>query len=233
MADQMIERMSHTLEQFLGMVVDFLPHLLAMVIIILIGWFIAWVLKVSVRRLLTLLKFDTFSEKSGVTVTLTRLGLPLPSELTGRVVFWLVWVSFMFLGVSALGIPSLQEEITRFFDFLPHIFGALVILYFGLLAAHFFSRAALLAAVNANLPTPRLLGSFVRLTIGILAVTMALEQLGLARAAVLIAFAITFGAIMLSFAIAFGVGGQAVARRMLEKHFLEKEEEKEEEISPL
>lgn len=233
MAEMVLERLTRTFGNFLTMVVDFLPRLLAMLIIIILGWFIAFAIKVFVRRVLVLLKFDAFSENSGVTQTLTRAGLPRPTELIGRVAFWVVWVSFMVLGLSALGIPGLQEQISRFFAFVPHIFVALLILYVGLLAANFFSRAALLAAVNANFPSPRLLGGFVRMTIAILAVTMALEQVGLARSAVLIAFSITFGAVMLGLAIAFGMGGQYAARRVLEKQLLEKEAEKEESISPL
>jgi hypothetical protein len=75
----------------------------------------------------------------------------------------------------------------------------------------------------------------VRLVIIIFFVTMALEQIGLGRRVVLIAFSIAFGALMLGSAIAFGLGGRDVARKVLEKQFLHKEEtaEKDEEISPL
>jgi hypothetical protein len=216
------------------MVIDFLPRLLAMLIVVILGWFIAFATRFIIRRVLGLLKFDAFSEKSGVTQTLTRVGLPPPGELVARVAFWVIWVSFMVLGLSALGIATLQEEISRFFQFVPHIFVALLILYVGFWAANFFSRTALLAAVNANFPMPRLLADFVQLGIAVLAVTMAFEQLGLARTAVLIAFSITFGAVMLGLAIAFGMGGQFVARRVLEKQLIEREKGKDEkEASPL
>jgi hypothetical protein len=48
---------------------------------------------------------------------------------------------------------------------------------------------------------------------------MALEQLGLATAVILTAFAITFGALMLGLAIAFGLGGRDVAQQLLARHF--------------
>jgi hypothetical protein len=234
MAEMIFERLTHTLEDFLAMVIDFLPRLLAMLIVVILGWFIAFATRFIIRRVLGLLKFDAFSEKSGVTQTLTRVGLPPPGELVARVAFWVIWVSFMVLGLSALGIATLQEEISRFFQFVPHIFVALLILYVGFWAANFFSRTALLAAVNANFPMPRLLADFVQLGIAVLAVTMAFEQLGLARTAVLIAFSITFGAVMLGLAIAFGMGGQFVARRVLEKQLIEREKGKDEkEASPL
>jgi hypothetical protein len=234
MTEMIFERLTHTLEDFLAMVIDFLPRLLAMLIVVILGWVIAFATRFVIRRVLGLLKFDAFSEKSGVTQTLTRVGLPPPGELVARVAFWVIWVSFMVLGVSVLGIATLQEEISRFFQFVPHVFVALLILYVGFWAANFFSRTALLAAVNANFPMPRLLAGFVQLGIAVLAVTMAFEQLGLARTAVLIAFSITFGAVMLGLAIAFGMGGRFVARRVLEKQLIERETGKDEkEVSPL
>jgi Mechanosensitive ion channel, conserved TM helix len=233
MGEVIFQRLVFTLQNFLDMVVDFLPRLLAMLIVVLLGWIIAYALQFVTRRILTLLKFDAFSEKSGVTQTMSRVGLPNPAQLVSRVVFWVIWVSFMVLGLSVLEIATLHEEISRFFQFVPHIFVALLILYVGFWAAHFFSRAALLAAVNSNFPLPRLVAGFVQLAIAILTVTMAFEQLGLAKTAVLIAFSITFGAVMLGLAIAFGLGGRHIARRVLEKQLLEKEEDKEEEASPL
>jgi hypothetical protein len=233
MADMILERLTHTLQGLVTVAVDFLPRALAMLVVVILGWFIAFATRFIIRRFLTLLKFDRFSERSGVTQTLTRAELPPPSELIARVVFWVIWVSFMVLGLSVLGIPTLQDEISRFFQFVPHIFVALLILYVGFWAAHFFSRAALLASVNSNFPLPKLLASFVQLGIAVLAVTMASEQLNLAKTAVLIAFSITFGAVMMGLAIAFGLGGRFAARRVLEKQLMENEQEKEKEASPL
>jgi lauroyl/myristoyl acyltransferase len=67
----------------------------------------------------------------------------------------------------------------------------------------------------------------------ILAVTMALDQLSLARTVVLTAFAIAFGAIMLALAIAFGMGGREVARRALERRFPEASPAEKDEMSHL
>ena len=162
-----------------------------------------------------------------------------PGELFSSLVFWVVWFGFLLIGVDALGVPELQLEVGKFFLFLPQIFVALLVLFGGLLAANFFSRAALLAAVNANLPSARVISGFVRFIIILLTVAMALEQIALARSTVLITFAIAFGAIMLALAIAFGSGGRDAAHRMLDRMFppsepkKEEERAKQEEISPL
>ncbi len=144
------------------------------------------------------------------------------------------WLGFILLGVRALGILVLEEQIARFFLFLPRLFVATFIMFFGLLAASFFSRAALLAAVNANVPSPRVLSLAVRSIIVVFVLSIVFEELGLAEQTMLVAFGIAFGALMLGLAIAFGLGGRALARRFLEKRFVRgKKEENEDELSPL
>jgi hypothetical protein len=208
-----------TMHSLNRMVTQFLPRLLAMIIIIVVGGLIAWVIKLAVRRILWLLKFNRLSETTGVTQMLAKAGLPSPTELLSRLIFWVFWIGFILVGLNALGITALQEEISRIFLFLPQIFVALLILFVGVLLANFFGRATLLAAVNANWPSPRLLSSIVRFLIIILAVTMALERIGLAHGVILIAFGVGFGAVMFGLALAFGLGGRDAARHLLERGF--------------
>jgi Mechanosensitive ion channel, conserved TM helix len=234
MGNFIVQSMTQTLSNFYEMVARFLPHLLAMLIIIVLGLIVAFVLKLVVGGGLRLARFRELCDRSGLNQLMQKLALPAPDELIAQLVFWVVWVAFILLGVDALGIAALHEQISRFIQFLPQIFVALLVLFVGLLAANFFSRATLLAAANANYASARLLASLVRFLIAILAVTMALEQLGLGRHAVLIAFSIAFGAIMLGLAIAFGLGGRDLARSILEREFIEKKrEEEEDEASPL
>ena len=211
-----------------------LPRLIEMLIITLVGWVIAIALKWILRSVLRLAKFDQLSENSGASQLLNKAALPSSTELLSRFMFWVAWLGFILLGVSVLGIGGLQAHISRFFLFLPRVFLALFIIFFGMLAASFFSRATLLAAVNSNLPSPRLLSTSIRTLLIIFVVSMAFEELGLAEQTVLLAFGIAFGAAMLSLAIAFGMGGRDLARQFLEKRLVrEGKSEKDDEPSPL
>jgi hypothetical protein len=215
------------------MIADFLPRVVVMLAIILVGWIIALVLKSILRSILDWMKLDRLAEKSGATHVLQKAALPSFSELLSRSLFWLSWLGFMVAGISALGMTSLENQVSRFFLFLPQVFVAFLILLFGILAANFFSRAVLLAAVNAGYPSPKILSGTIRLIIIALAVSMALEQVGLGTNTVLTAFSIMFGALMFGLALAFGLGGRDLAKRVLEKHFLDKGRGDGEEPSPL
>jgi len=234
MREMIISELSQALHEVARGFAHFLPRLIVMLILAFGGWVIAYVVKAVLRSILRLIKFDKLSENAGASQLLTNAALPSATEMLSRFVFWVAWLGFILLGVSVLGIPGLQEQVARFFLFLPRLFVALLILFFGLLAASFFSRAALLAAVNANVPSPRVLSLALRTLIIVFVLSIVFEELGLAEQTTLVAFGIAFGALMLGLAIAFGMGGRDLARRFLEKRFVRgKKEENEDELSPL
>ena len=234
MREIIVTELTQALQQMVRQFAHYLPRLVVMLIIALIGWVIAYLLKLLVRSTLRLTKFSKLSENAGATQLLHQAALPTATELVSRFVFWVAWVGFVLLGVSVLGIAGLEDYISRFFLFLPRLFVAMVILFFGFLAANFFARAALLAAVNANFRSSRLLSVAVRTIISIFALSMVFEVIGVGEETMLIAFGTAFGAVMLGLAIAFGIGGQQLAREFLEKRLRpSRKEEKADELSPL
>jgi len=219
--------------------VRFVPRFLEMLALVLVGWIIAFVLRVIVRSVLRIARFDKLSEHTGAAQLLRRAALPTPAEMLARVVFWVAWLGFILVGISVLPVPWLGENISSLFAFLPRLVAAFFILFFGLLAATFFSRAALLSAVNADLPSPRLISQTLRTMMILFVLSMTFEVVGIGSRTVLIAFALAFGALVFGLALAFGLGGKDLARKYLEKRFArdhypeEPSREREDELSPL
>ena len=216
-----ISELNRTMHEMVGSLGRFLPRFLEMLALAVIGWLIAYVLKALVRSALKLTRFDKLSEHTGATPLLREAALPSPTEMVSRFVIWVAWLGFILIGINALGIVGLEEHVSSFFGFLPRLFAGLFILFFGLLAASFFSRAALLSGVNADLPSPRLISWAVRTMIILFVVSMAFEELGIGSHTVIVAFALTFGSLMLGFALAFGLGGKEIAEETL-RHFFNK-----------
>jgi Conserved TM helix len=234
MREMIVSELTQALHDLARGFAHYLPRLIVMLILAFIGWVIAYAVKVILRSILQLIKFDKLSENTGASQLLSKAALPTATEMVSRFVFWVTWLGFVLMGVSVLGILGLQEQIARFFLFLPHLFVAMFILFVGLLAASFFSRAALLAAVNANMPSARIISHAVRSIIIVFVFSIVFEELGLAEQTMLVAFGIAFGALMLGLAIAFGIGGRELAQRFLEDKFVRgKKEENEDELSPL
>jgi hypothetical protein len=227
MRQTILQGLEQAYTNLVRMITDFLPRFMVMLIIIVIGLLVAFLFKYILRAILRLTKLDRVSEEAGASRILRLAHLPSMSVLLSRTIFWVTWFGFILIGLSVLGVAGLQEQISRLFQFLPEVFVGILILFLGLMTANFLSRTALLAAVNAGYPSPRILSWW------ILAISMTLEELGVARQTVISAFSIIFGALMLGLAIAFGLGGQDLARKSLEKYLGDTKKEKDKEPQPL
>jgi hypothetical protein len=194
-----------------------LPQILAALSIVVVGWLVAALLGVVVRYVLGWLKFNAFAQRTGASDLLKKAELPTANVVAGRLVFWLVWIGFLISGAETLGFSGMRELMTGFAGFLPRLGAALLILAVGFVVANFAWRATLLAAVNAQVRSARIVSGAVRFLVLVLAIAMALDQIAVARSVVVAAFAITFGAVMLGLAIALGIGGGPVAARVLDQ----------------
>jgi len=207
---------------------------LAMTTILIIGFLIAWIVKKVIFRFLKAIQFDKVSERWGLAEVLSKGGVTYsPASLLCRFFYWVIVLITLIMGIDALDVPATQNFIAQFFNYLPHLFAAILILIVGYLIAIFLGQAALIAAVNAQMESARLLGRSVRWFIIILSLTMALYHLGIAEKVITAAFSVIFGGIVLALAIAFGWGGRELAKDFLERLYKrnEKSDEKKDQIS--
>lgn len=219
-------------ERFFEKILRFLPDFLSAILIFALGIILGFILRHVFLRLFRAIKLDKLSERSGIAEIIQKGGVREPvSLILSRVIGWLTMLSFTILSLYSLNVPAIGQILERFLLYLPNVFVAAVILFFGYFLSNFLGRATLIASVNAGFKASGLIGKFVKLTVFLLAVTMALEQLGIARGTIIISFAIIFGGIVLALALAFGLGGRDLAKDYLEKKM--KSEEKKDEISHL
>lgn len=196
---------------------QFLPRVLVMLTIVLVGMLTAWVLAWVTRRVLGLARLSALTNRVGGGEMLRRAGLPPPEAVCASIVYWVVLIGFLLSAVDLLGLAGMPSVMADFTHFVPQLMVSIVILAVGFAVANFAWRATLLAAVNAQLPSARLLSALVRFLVMVLTVAMALDQVAIARGVVLTAFAIAFGAVMLGVGIALGIGGADSVKRLLEE----------------
>lgn len=220
------------LERFLNRLIQFLPDILTSLFIFSVGIVLGLILKRFFLRFFDTVKMDRFSERYGFVEMLKKGGIKEPvSIIISRLIGWLTITIFSIVALRTLNVPAIERILESFFLYVPNIFIAAIILFVGYLLGNFIGRAALIASVNAGLRVSGLVGRLVKLTIFLLALTMALEQLGIGKETIIIAFAVIFGGVVLALAIAFGLGGRDIAKEYLEKKI--KGEEKKDEISHL
>lgn len=218
-------RISRYLGTFWEKLIEFIPDMLVIIIIIVLGFITAALANYIFQKGLRALKFDEWSEQIGLTTALRKAGLSIPpTRFMGAFLYWFVVVLFFMAGFATLGYQVTDALVSLFFLYLPRFFSAVVILILGYFVANFLARAALVSSVNAGIEYSRLLSETIRLFLFILAFAMALEQLAIAPHIVFAAFAIFFGTIGLAVALAFGIAGKDYAKKAID-YLLSKKED--------
>jgi hypothetical protein len=104
---------------------------------------------------------------------------------------------------------SLANVFSELVSYIPSVIAAVVIILVGLVLGEFVD--GLIMASAGGLPGGLTLARVGRGGVIVLAIFMALQELGVAREIVSLAFAIVFGALALAFALSFGLGNRDLA----------------------
>jgi hypothetical protein len=204
-------------------VLTLLPNVLAMLIILSLGWALAWGIGLVTERLFRIIGLDRLSNRLGATTALLRGGIKAdPSHLLGRGMYWLVFAFAVISGLTVLNVDPINQFAHSLLAYIPYLLTAAMILIAGYLLSNFVGQAVLITAVNAGLPPARTVAALSRWGIQLIAAAMALEQLGIAQNIVVVGFGISLGGVVLAGAIAFGLGAKELAKAFLEQRLSER-----------
>ena len=119
-------------------VAGFMPNLVAAIVILVIGYFIAKFIGFVLARLLKKVGLDKLSKSVGVIKTLERAAIKLsPSEIVGAIGFWIIMLTFLVTATESLGLPRVSSTIDDVVLYLPKVIAAAVIFIIGLFLANF------------------------------------------------------------------------------------------------
>ena len=207
-------QIADSIQQGLDSLLGFIPNIIGFLVILVIGYVIAKLVKGIVARLLEKVGLDRtlHSSDAGRYVEKVSPGAS-PARLIGTVAFWFIFLFAISAAIGALKIPALSTFIAQVQAFLPNIIVALLI---------FVIAAALAGAVGAaahklmgDTPTGKMVRAIAPALIMAIALFMVLDQLHIAPQIVTITYAGLIGMLALAGALAFGLGGRDLAAQML------------------
>lgn len=205
-----------SLTEFWAQAASFLPKLMAAIVILLIGWVVAMVARIGVRRLLQLTRFDNLATKSGLEAFLKHGGIDLTlAGIISEVVYWMVILLFIITCANTLGLSEVADMLHSVANYLPRIIGAIFVLIFGTLLARFINRLVFAWLYGIKFEGALAISTSAEYAIQLFALFVALEQLNIGTQLLTALFVIVFGAIFLALAIAFGLGGRDWAARII------------------
>lgn len=203
-----------TLLSGLQTLIQFIPVLIGALVILLIGYVVGKLLQKGVTKLLQKAGVDRRMKDTHVGAWLERGGEQATvSRLTGRVVFWLVFIFGLVTALGALGIASVTTFMNQVLAYLPNVLAAIaIIVVAGLVAG---AVGGIARRTLGQTATGRVVSAAAPALIMGIAVFMVLTQLGIAPEIVVITYTAMIGALALGLALAFGLGGREIAAEML------------------
>ena len=197
--------MSAAVHDVLHTLALFLPKALAFVVILVVGWVVARLLRTVVDKVLTRVGFDRAVERGGIRSVLAPTRYD-PSDLVGRLVYYAVLLFTLQLAFGIWGPNPVSELIRGIVAWLPKAFVAILIVVVA--AAVASAVRDIVGNALGGLSYGRLLANVAAWFIVGLGVIAALNQVGVATTVttpILIAVLATIAGILI-----VGVGGGLV-----------------------
>jgi hypothetical protein len=218
---------SDSLQRGLDEFIAFLPRLIGFLIILLIGWLIARLVKALVVKALEGVGIDR-ALSSGTAGPYVDRVMPntRPSEVIGTLAFWFLFLGAIAIAVSQLGIAALDNFVQAIAGYLPNV--AVAILIFVVAGALAAAVSGLVSRSLGDTATGRIAAAAAPVLIMGIATFMILDELNIAPAIVEITYIALLGSVALGMAIAFGLGGRDVAGRLLDDAYRQGREQRAE-----
>jgi hypothetical protein len=188
----------------------FVPSLVGALVILFAGYLLAKLVQRATARVLRRLHLNEALERGGVMHAVERTGASVnPARVVADLTFWLVMFAVLLVAANALGLRSLAEVFGELVGYIPSVIAAVVIVIVGIVLGNFVGGLVQASAGTIHGgPTMARIG---RVGVIVIAVFMALQELGVATEIVTTAFASLFGAVALALALSFGLGNRELA----------------------
>ena len=200
-------------------VVQFVPNLIAAVIILIVGWIVAALLGRLVSQIFKALKVDTALQQAGFESVVKRAGFNLDSgSFLGGLVKWFVIVAFLVAAFQVLGLTQVNDFLQNVvLSYLPEVIVAVLIILVAVVVADAMQKVVTGAARAAHIRGANFAGSLTKWAIWIVAFLSALYQLGIVGGLIQTLFTGFIVALSLAFGLSFGLGGQEAAAHWIAK----------------
>ena len=196
--------------------IGLLPEILGAILLVIIGWFFASVVRRLVRSGLRRMRFDRVVHTSPGGNIVSRI-IEHPSNFLAQFAYWVIFLAFISFAISALNVPALNAIVVGIYSYIPNIIAAILI--FLVASAVSVAGAGFVQRVLGGSPLSKMVSAVIpAVTLGI-AVFMILNQLKIAEDIVNITYTAIMGSLALGLALAFGLGGRDVASRILEQAY--------------
>lgn len=216
--NEITQVLQESYQTFFDQLAAFFPKLIGALLILIVGWIIAKLIKAGAIRLLKLVRLDKVTEKARIDQFLKEGGTQKSAiEIIGSLIYWLIMLVVILAGFNTLGLEVASELFNQIILYIPNVIVAVIVLIFGVYLASFIAQVVVTYVSNVGIENADFIGKITQAAIILFVASLALSQLNIGQELVTNAFLLLFGAVCLALALAFGLGGREWAADMIDK----------------
>lgn len=217
MLQEIQDVLTESYNTFFNELAAFLPSLIGAILILIIGWILAKLIKTASIKLLKLIRLDVVTEKAKIDKFLKDGGSDRSAiDILGSIIYWLIMLIVILAGLNTLGLSVASELFNQIILYIPNVIVAVLALIFGIFLAGFIAQVVTTYLKNIGVTNASIIGAIAKYAIILFVVSLSLTQLSIGEQLVTNAFLLLFGAACLALGLAFGLGGKEWAAGVIE-----------------
>lgn len=170
-------------------IINYLPNLLAGILLLAAGWVVGWLVKRIIVQLLFVLRFERLFTRLRWRQALSKADIRYALfGFIGNIAFFIVFLIFLNSSLYAMKLTILSNLIERGVLFVPRLIVALIILSIGWIIAGRVANAVYIALIKENVEHYSLISRFTKSIIILFFSAMALAEIDIAIEIVIIGF---------------------------------------------
>lgn len=188
----------------------FLPKLIAALVVFVVGWIVARIIRKVVIRLLKTINFDEILDKAGIGAPIERAGYPDSGVLLAKLLYYAVMLMVIQLALGVFGDSAINTAFDGLIAFIPKLLIAIIIVIITGAVANAVRSIA--ASATAHMSAGDFVARAAFVAIWVIGGFAAFDQLDVASDTVDTLFQTITYSLGLILVIKFGVGGVWAAR---------------------
>lgn len=180
--------------------VKVLPGIVAAIIVLIVGYFVALGLGSLVRVILVKSGLDAYYKKGNFAKSVGHFKI---SHIIGEVTKWYIFIVFLQAAVDLLSLGTLSTLLSQFVAWLPNVIVAAIVILFGVALAHYVSQKV---EEHTEVNGVKFFSKVLKIVILFIVFVVALENIGVNVSLLENLFLLLVGALAVGMAIALGVG---------------------------
>tara|TARA_R110000822_G_scaffold59736_39_gene149332 strand:- start:24695 stop:25594 length:900 start_codon:yes stop_codon:yes gene_type:complete len=195
-----------TYQEFIQQAIDHIPQLLGAMSLLLVGWGIAWLLRLLARKLIQWLDVLLLhaAQKRGLQQSPSRSYARLGSDI----IFWGVLLFFIAASANMLDWKIFAGLTDALLTYLPSVLTGLLIILAGFALSGIARSAVASTAESTGIAQADLLARIAEVTVVLTAMVIGVEQLGINVAFLTTTLIVVAGVLLGGAALAFGLGAK-------------------------